>query len=73
MEGATANLGGHELGSAAERARSRSVPHLFFAQTVISDLDVAVEGEKDVVELQVAVMHDKALIRREVNSVLTGR
>lgn len=67
MEGATANLGGHEFGSAAECARSRSVPHLFLAQTVISDFDVAVEGEKDVVELQVAVMHDKAQIRWKVN------
>jgi hypothetical protein len=48
-------LRSHELGSSAEGACRAPIPHLFLAQTVITNLDMAVKGEKDVVEFQVAI------------------
>ena len=48
-------LGRHEFGRAAEGTGGGVVPHIFFAETVVGDLDVAVEGQEDVVELQIAV------------------
>lgn len=45
----------HEFRGTTECARRRAVPHIFFAKTVIRNLDMAVKGEKDVVELQVTV------------------
>jgi len=48
-------LGRHEFGCAAEGAGGGIVPHVFFAETVVAYLDVAVEGQEDVVELEIAV------------------
>lgn len=45
----------HELRSTAECASSRSIPHLLLTQTVISNLDVSIQSEQDVVELQITV------------------
>jgi hypothetical protein len=45
----------HKLRGTAERARARPVPHVFLAQTIIGNLDVAVECEENVVELQVTI------------------
>lgn len=45
----TTNLGGHELRSAAECTRGRSVPHLLLAQTIISNLNVSIHGQEDVI------------------------
>jgi hypothetical protein len=45
----------HELGSTAESAGGRTEPHVFFAETVICDLDVAIEGQKNVVEFEITV------------------
>ena len=48
-------LRGHELGRTTERARRLAEPHLLLAQTVISDLDVSLHGQQDVIQLQVAI------------------
>jgi hypothetical protein len=45
----------HELRSTTERAGGRTIPHLFLTQTVICNLDVTVQGEQDIVELQISV------------------
>jgi hypothetical protein len=48
-------LRSHEFWGSAKSACGAPIPHFFLAQTVISDLDMAVKGEKDVVEFQVAI------------------
>lgn len=45
----------HELRSTTERARSAAVPHILLAETVVRNLDVAVQGEQDIVEFQITV------------------
>jgi hypothetical protein len=45
----------HELGSTTERAGGAAVPHVFLAETVIGNLDVAIEGQENVVKLQITV------------------
>jgi len=51
------DLWGHELGGSTKRAGRRSVPHIFFAETIVGDLDVSVESEKNIVKLEVTVNH----------------
>lgn len=46
-----AYLGCHELGCTTECACSRPVPHVFLAKPVISDLDMAIQCQEDVVKL----------------------
>jgi hypothetical protein len=58
---AHAYLGCHEFRSTTESACSRPIPHLFLAQTVICNLDVAVQCEQDIVELQISV-NDTVLV-----------
>ena len=48
-------FGCHELWSATERARRRSEPHIFLAETVVTNLDVAIQVEEDVVKLEITV------------------
>lgn len=48
-----AHLRRHELGRSAKRGRRASEPHVLLAQSVIGDLDVTVEGKKNVVELEI--------------------
>lgn len=48
-------LGRHELGRSAKRAGCRSVPHVLLAETIIGNLDVTVQREKNVVELEITV------------------
>ena len=48
-------LGSHEFRCTAESTGRRSIPHLFLAQPVICDLDVTIEGQQNVVELQIPV------------------
>lgn len=55
-------LGCHELGSSTESASSRAIPHVFLAQTVISNPDVTVKSQHDIVKLQVAV-DDTVLVK----------
>jgi hypothetical protein len=45
----------HEFRSTTECACSRSIVHVFLAQTVIRNLDVAIQGEQNVVKFQVAI------------------
>jgi hypothetical protein len=45
----------HEFRSTAERACSRSIPHFFFTQTVIRNLDVPVQGQQNIIEFQISV------------------
>lgn len=54
MQGLT-YLGSHELWCATEGARCRAVPHLLFAQTVISNLDMPIHSEQNVIKFQIAV------------------
>jgi hypothetical protein len=55
--GSDTHLGGHELGSSTEGACVGSIPHVFFAETVICDLDMSIKREKNVIELQIAIDH----------------
>ena len=69
-----AYLGRHELGRTTERARSGPEPHLLFAQTVISDLDVPLHREENVIKLQVAErLSVNAAVGKKFNLGLTGR
>jgi hypothetical protein len=45
----------HEFRRTTECARSRSVPHLLLTQTVISNLDVTIQCEQNVVKLQISI------------------
>ena len=45
-------LGSHEFGSTTERAGGATVPHVLLTETIISNLDVTVQGQKNVVKLQ---------------------
>ena len=48
-------LRGHELRSTTERAGGTAIPHVLLTETVICDLDVTIQGEKNVIQLQVTV------------------
>jgi hypothetical protein len=50
----SAHLGRHELGGSTEGRSRLAEPHVLLAQSVIGDLDVTVEGEENVVELEIA-------------------
>ena len=50
-------LGCHEFWSAAERTRGAAMPHILFAKTVVSDLDMPIQGQQDIVELEITVKH----------------
>jgi len=47
------HLGCHEFWSAAKRAGCLTEPHFFFAQTVISYLDMTIQRQQDIVQFQV--------------------
>lgn len=48
-------LWSHEFGCTAKCACTRAVPHFFFAETVIGDLYVPVQGQHYVIEFEVAI------------------
>lgn len=48
-------LGGHEFGSATKCTCGIAKPHVFLAQAIISDLDVTVQCQENVVQLQISV------------------
>lgn len=45
----------HELWSTAECACRSTIVHILLTETVVCQLDVAVKGQEDVVELQISV------------------
>ena len=45
----------HELWRTTECAGSRSVPHFLLTQPVITNFDVSIQCEQDVVKFQIAV------------------
>lgn len=45
----------HKLGSTTEGARCGAIPHVLLAETVVGDLDVSIQGQKDIVEFQVTI------------------
>jgi hypothetical protein len=49
------HLGSHKFRGTTERARRGAVPHILFAETVIGDLDMPIEGQEDVVELEITI------------------
>lgn len=51
----------HKLGSTTEGARCGSIPHVLLAETVVRNLDVSVQGQKNIVELQVTI-NDSILV-----------
>ena len=59
-------LWSHEFGGTTERAGGGAIPHLLLAKTVISDLYVPIEGEKDVIELQIAAEPVSIVEEREM-------
>jgi hypothetical protein len=52
----------HKFWRATESARSRPIPHLFFAETVIGDLDVTIKSQQDIVKFQISV-DDTVLVK----------
>lgn len=44
---------GHKLWGTTKRACCLTKPHLLFAQTIISNFHVAIQGQQNVVELEV--------------------
>lgn len=55
-DGSAAYLRCHELRSTTERTGCLAEPHVLFAKTVVSDLDMAVERQKDVVQLEITAI-----------------
>jgi hypothetical protein len=49
------NLGSHELRSTTEGTSGAAVPHVLLAKTVITNLDVTIKGQQNVVQLQITV------------------
>jgi len=47
----------HEFRSAAESAGCWSIPHFFFAQSIIGNLDMAIKRQKNVIEFQISVYY----------------
>ena len=45
----------HEFWRSAKSACRRAIPHVFLAKTVIGNLDVTIQGKKDIVELQITI------------------
>ena len=45
----------HEFGSTTERACVGSIPHVLLAETIVRNLDVTIQGQKNVVKLQITV------------------
>lgn len=58
---ASTYLGCHEFGSTAEGACSRAIPHVFFTQSIVCDLDVAVKRQQYIVELEITI-YDSVLV-----------
>jgi hypothetical protein len=48
-------LRSHELRSTTERAGGTAIPHVLLAETVVCNLNVAIQSEKNVIQLQVTV------------------
>jgi hypothetical protein len=57
----TTYLRSHELGGTTECAGAGAEPHILLAKTVIGNLDVAIQCQKDVVKLQITV-NDTVLV-----------
>ena len=51
----------HEFGSTTERAGSRAIVHIFLTETVISNLDMSIKCQHDVIELEITV-HNTVLV-----------
>ena len=49
-----AHFGGHEFGSAAERTCGTAMPHFLLTQIIISDLDVTVQCQENIIQLQIS-------------------
>ena len=48
-------LGRHELRRTTKCAGARSVPHVLLAESIIGNLDVAIQRQKNVVEFEIAI------------------
>lgn len=51
----------HEFRCTAERASCTTIPHVLLAKTIISNFDVTIQGQQNVIELQVTV-NDTVLV-----------
>lgn len=45
----------HEFRSTTERACCATIPHVLLAETIISNFDVTIHGQQNVIELQITV------------------
>lgn len=45
----------HELGSTAECAGRSAIPHVLLTETIIGNLNVTVQGQENIVKLQVTI------------------
>ena len=57
-----AHLWRHKFWGPAEGTSARSIPHLFFAQPIVGNFDVAVERQKNIVQLEISV-NDTVLMK----------
>lgn len=48
-------LGSHELGSTTEGASTATVPHVLLTETIVCNLDMAIQCQEDVIKLQVTI------------------
>lgn len=48
-------LGSHELRSTTEGASATTVPHVLLTETIVRNLDMAIQCQKDVIKLQVTI------------------
>lgn len=48
-------LWAHEFRSTTERACCATIPHVLLAETIISNFDVTIHGQQNVIELQITV------------------
>ena len=56
MVGSATDLWCHELRRTTESAGRLAKPHVFFAKTVVSDLDMAVQRQKDIVQFEITAI-----------------
>lgn len=54
-------LRSHELRSTTESASGTAIPHVLLTETIVCNLNVTIQGQKNVIQLQVTV-NDTVLV-----------
>lgn len=58
------NLGRHKLGRAANSPSGRAEGHVFFAQTIIGDLDVTIRCQQNVIQFEITMGKIQQIINK---------